>query len=281
VPQTGIARRMATVDARASAEGQVGVTGIVTSEAVELEFPDAGIGSRAAALVIDWLLISVTLLLAALGAGFGADLLGVEDWVSLTLLGVTSFVILFGYPIVCEVAFGRSLGKMALGLRVVTREGAPVRFRHAAIRSAFMLVDFVLTFGVGAVAAAAFTRRSQRLGDLAAGTVVLRERHPHGAARAAQFTVPGSATSYAEAIDPTIVDADTYRRIRALLLRADELTDDARTRVAEELAAALRRSTPAPPAEMDDLTFLQVVAAVYQQRPHPRAAGDQVGRSAP
>ena len=94
---------------------------------------------------------------------------------SLTFL--LTFVVLWGYPTVMETLWrGRTIGKIALGLRVVTVEGAPVRFRHAAIRATLGLVDFLLTSGAGAVVSVLMTHRSQRLGDLVAGTVVLRER---------------------------------------------------------------------------------------------------------
>src|SRR5690349_23802341 len=90
---------------------------------------------------------------------------------------IATFAVLVGYPVVCETFWnGQTVGKMALGLRVRTREGTPVRFRHAVIRASLGLVEFYMTFGVVAVLSILFTRDHQRLGDLAAGTVVMRER---------------------------------------------------------------------------------------------------------
>src|SRR4029079_11871859 len=90
---------------------------------------------------------------------------------------ITSFAVFFGYPVACETLWnGQTIGKMALGLRVRTREGTPVRFRHAAIRASLGIVEFYVTFGLAALLSIPFTRDHQRLGDLAAGTVVMRER---------------------------------------------------------------------------------------------------------
>ncbi len=80
-----------------------------------------------------------------------------------------------------------------MGLRVVTREGAPVQFRHAAIRAALGLIDFYLAFGGVAVISALVTREHQRLGDLVAGTLVLRERTGARAPTAVRFAVPAGA----------------------------------------------------------------------------------------
>lgn len=242
------------------------VNGIVTPEAVQLDFADAGIGSRGAALIIDVAIVFTTLIIVSIGASAAFGLSPVPGWVAVSTLLILNFLILFGYPVVCEVAFGgRSVGKMALGLRVVTREGAPVGFRHAAIRSAFMLVDFIVTGGAGAVLSAALTARSQRLGDLVAGTVVLRQRHAAGEAKVTRFAVPAGAEGYASTISPTVLNSSQYERIRAFLLRSDELADGARTEIATSLARPLLGVTPAPPAGMDAVTYLRVVAGVYQR----------------
>ena len=257
--------------------------GMVTPEAVRLDFADAGIGSRGVALMIDAIIVFVTLILISVGAGAAFGLTQVPGWVAVSTVLVLNFLVLFGYPIVCEVAFGgRSTGKMALGLRVVTREGAPVGFRHAAIRSAFMLVDFMLTLGAGAVISAALTRRSQRLGDLVAGTVVLRQRYAAGAPRIATFNVPEGAHAYAATISPTVLDPATYERIRAFLLRLPELRDDARRSVAVSLARPLLAATPPPPDDMDPVTYLRVLASVYQGgHAGPPVTVGSTGRQAP
>jgi uncharacterized RDD family membrane protein YckC len=135
--------------------------GIVTPEAVVLEFDTAGIASRALARAIDALLQAL-LLLAIILLTVGG--LGGDGWLALVLVITGVAFVLFGYPIVCEVVTrGRSPGKAALGLRVVTMEGAPIAPRHAFIRAAIGLVDFLLVpGGLVAVLVSLFSARSQR-----------------------------------------------------------------------------------------------------------------------
>ncbi|MEO7430067.1 MAG: RDD family protein, partial [Acidimicrobiales bacterium] len=119
--------------------------GIVTPEAVVLEFDTAGIASRALARAIDFV-IQAVLLIALILVTVGA--LGGQGWLALVLVILGVAFVVFGYPIVTEITMrGRSPGKAALGLRVVTVEGAPISPRHAFIRSAIGFVDFLLVPG--------------------------------------------------------------------------------------------------------------------------------------
>ena len=167
----------------------MGTPAVVTPEAVPLDLQPAGLGSRFVALLIDWAvqaMLGFALLLVGIGLSFGeAGGIGIAFFFLLT------FLVLFGYPIALETLWrGRTLGKAAMGLRVVTTEGGPVRFRHAAIRAALGLVDFFLTSGAAAVISVLATRNNQRLGDLVAGTLVLRERTGLPPPQAAEFSVP-------------------------------------------------------------------------------------------
>jgi len=244
--------------------------GIVTPEAVRLDFEEAGVGSRGAALLVDYLVIGATL--AGLNVGTAYLLTstgqGLPTWVTVSLFLILNIVVLFGYPIAMETLWrGRTLGKAALGLRVVTVEGAPVRFRHAAVRAALSLVDFGLTAGAGAVVTALVSRRHQRLGDLVAGTVVLRERTGAASPQVATFAVPPGAESYAATIDPSGLSAVDYDALRAYLLRADSLPAPRRSRLAGGLASGLAAKVAhTPPAGTTPELFLACLAARYQQR---------------
>lgn len=239
--------------------------GIVTPEAVRLEFEPAGVATRMLALLIDLLLQIVALV--ALGIGVGA--VGADETVGVIIVVTGIFLILLGYPVLCEtLANGRTVGKAALGLRVRTREGAPVRFRHAAIRGALGLVDFYLTSGVAATLSVLLTRDSQRLGDLAAGTLVLRERAPRSLVVSARtFLPPPGWEPYAASLDVAAMTAEQYGLVRGYLLRADGLTYAARThlagRLAEPLAVVLSH---APPTGVTHEAFLRCAAAAYQRR---------------
>lgn len=251
-------------------------SGVVTPEAVVLQFSEANVGSRAAAFFIDAALLIVLLVIlnASIGFLFADTGGGLPDWVGITALLVVNFLVFFGYPIMFEtVMHGRTPGKAALGLRVVTVEGAPERFRHAAIRAALGLVDFILTSGVAAVLTTLLSKRHQRLGDMVAGTVVLRERSAAAPPVESRFRVPAGAESYAATLDPSGLPARDYEAVREFLLRASRLQPTARTDLARQLATTIATKLGhTPPASVSPELFLVCLAARYQQREQPPAA---------
>lgn len=243
--------------------------GLVSPEAVLLDLPEATVGSRGAAVMCDWIIMGVTLfaLSAATNAAAGATWL--PSWVIVTAGLVLPFLVFFGYPIVFETTWrggGRTPGKALLGLRVVTVEGAPIRFRHAAIRAALGLIDFAATFGLAAVLSSLLSKRNQRLGDFVAGTVVLRERMAAGPSAARDFTVPPEAAATADALDTSGLDARDYAAVRTYLLRADTLPADRRREIGEHLLRALEPRLSGAPSDLAPEVVLQAVAARYQQR---------------
>lgn len=245
---------------------------VVTPEAVPLDLRLAGLGSRFLGLVIDWAIqfgALFALLMGSIGLT-GGELGGV----GVAILILLSFLIIFGYPVALETLWrGRTVGKAALGLRVVTTEGGPVTFRHAAIRTALGIVDFPLTSGAAAVISVLVSRRNQRLGDLAAGTLVLRERTGLAQPVATTFAVPAGLEGYAASLDVSGLTAEDYRAVRALVLRAPNLSAPVRYQLAVEMADALSsRVRPLPPAGIQPLWYLICVAAVYQWRAGPSAA---------
>ncbi len=247
--------------------------GIVTPEAVVLSFETAGVGSRIIAQAIDLAIQAVAaLLVAGGGALFGATHLGLAP----VYIGL--FLVAFGYPIGLETLWrGRTVGKAVMGLRVVTVEGAPIRFRHALIRGALGLVDFWATSGAAAVLCVLATKRNQRLGDLAAGTLVLRERVSKQSLSSVTFWVPPGWEGYAATLDVSAVTPADYQAVRSFLMRAGSLDPWTRERLAGEIATAvLPRLHHQPPPGVPAEAFLACVAALYQARqrraPGPGAA---------
>ena len=241
----------------------------VTPEAVALELPLASVGSRFLALVVDWAIQLASLVAVLFAGGVATNAFDAGDHgVVGALAYVVIFLAVFGYPIAFEtLRRGRTPGKAALGLRVVTREGGPERFRHAAIRAALGLVDFLLTAGAAAVISTMTTRNSQRLGDLVAGTVVVRERSGLKAPAPVAFAVPAGLEAYASTLDVAGLSTSDHTTVRSFLLRAPSLPPDPRARIAasmaETIASKLRTSLPdgvAPEA------FLHAVLAVSQAR---------------
>jgi uncharacterized RDD family membrane protein YckC len=252
---------------------QVATARLVTPEAVVLQFETAGLGSRFLATLLDLAIQGSVLFLTAIASTVLAstgDGSAVAATVGLLLVVAG---ILLGYPVAFETLWrGRTPGKAALGLRVVTRDGAPVRFRHAAVRGALGLVDLWATTGAAAVIAILLSRDNQRLGDLAAGTLVLRERSGAGRPAAVRFPVPPGWDGYAATLDTAGLSGTDYGAVRSFLLRAASLPPAVRVSLAQQVAdgvvARLRRP---PPPGADAETFLRCVAAVHQRRSAPGA----------
>lgn len=245
------------------------VSGVVTPEAVLLEFDTAGVGSRVVAEILD-LLLQITALVAVTMVASLAATGGVQlgETAAIVLALVMTFLILVGYPIAMETLWnGRTLGKAAMGLRVVTSEGGPIRFRHAAIRGIFGLIEIWVFLGSIAIVSIIFSRRDQRLGDLVAGTIVLRERSATSLGVAVSFPTPPGYEAYVGSLDVTHLSARQYSLIRSFLMRVLQLSWPARTRLAVRLAnptAVLLRHTPPP--QVNPELFLVCVAAAYQRR---------------
>jgi hypothetical protein len=177
---------------------------------------------------------------------------------------------------------GRTLGKAALGLRVVTREGAPVRFRHAAIRTLLGTVDFALASGFFAVVFVLFSRDNQRLGDMVAGTLVLRERSAATQLAPVSFEPPPGLESYTATLDVTGMGAGEYQAVRSFLLRARQLAPASRASLAVQLATPLAaRLRPPPPEGLPPEGFLYAVAAAYQRRQRAASGGTPLPPQAP
>jgi hypothetical protein len=170
-----------------------------------------------------------------------------------------------------QISRGRTLGKAALGLRVVTIEGAPIRFRHAAIRSMGGIVDKWLPPGglVGAFFVLGTPSR-QRIGDLLAGTLVIRDPNRTALPIGFWFSAPPGLESFAATIDPTAFTVDQYTIVRAFLMRTRELSPAARYSVALDLATRTERLLRIErPAQVHPEAFLLCVIARYQRRAFP------------
>jgi hypothetical protein len=177
---------------------------------------------------------------------------------------------------------GRTPGKAALGLRVVTTEGAPIRFRHALVRGVLGLVDFFVIGPEVGVLAVLLSRRDQRLGDMAAGTLVMRERSGARPTAPVAFGPPRGWEGYVYQLDVGRMSPGDYEAVRAFLLRARDLAPAARESLATRLATPVAsRLAPPPPPGMAPELWLWCAAAAYQLRhggpPQPQWGPPQWG----
>jgi uncharacterized RDD family membrane protein YckC len=266
----------------ADGPGRAGGPRMVTPEAVALEFETANVGSRILGFLIDAAVVGIGVFILFIPVGFLVDPASqlVPDWVVITATILLFSTWVFGYFIAQETLWrGRTLGKAALGLRVVTREGGPVRFRHALIRALLGLVDFGLFSGFVALVAILASPNNQRLGDMVAGTLVLRERSGMRAPAPVAFAPPRGLEQYAAVLDTSQLDAQAYQAVRSFLLRASALEPTARHELAVQLATSLaERLRPEPPSGIPPEIYLQVVAAAHQARQRAAASPAEWGQ---
>jgi uncharacterized RDD family membrane protein YckC len=236
---------------------------IATPEGVDLELKLAGVGSRFSAALIDFMIQ-----LALLAALSGAFLIGggFSGWSGAAWV-ILAFLLFAGYDVLFEVLnSGRTPGKGLNGIRVVCVDGSPVRFLTSAVRNALRLIDMLFFYLVGIVSILV-TTRNQRVGDLAAGTLVVRERlaevpqDPYAAAPAAPRPL-GEWQSW----DVGGVTAEELSAVRAFLARRYELTPEARQLLAEELAEGFRRKVPGLADDVSAESLLLALVAAKEQR---------------
>jgi uncharacterized RDD family membrane protein YckC len=256
---TVTARPWDAIDAQLA--DQPGRARLVTPEGVVLTFPTAGLVTRTLGQLVDVLVVGFGASVASIPIG----LVFAESWVGAVMAIVIAFLAIFGYPVAMEVfGRGRSLGKRAVGTRVVTVDGTPVRFRHAAVRAAFLLVDMLIVPVAAIGLVTIWTSRSnQRLGDLVAGTVVIVER---GAAKGTPPLVLPNIEPLVRWLATNDLRGVTQQHdalARAFLARAHEMSPDGRYHVATKLAGVLaaRIGVVAPPDWPSELFIAGVVAA--------------------
>ncbi|GAA1940936.1 hypothetical protein GCM10009837_78850 [Streptomyces durmitorensis] len=245
---------------------------LVTGEAVALELRPAKLPSRGLAVLID--LVVAWAVYLGVTVGIVASTSSLDD-AAAAAVAVASFVlILVGGPIAVEtLSHGRSLGKMACGLRVVRDDGGPIRFRHALVRGAVGVVEILLTFGVVACIASLVSARGRRLGDVFAGTLVVRERVPAAHAAFIPPPPPWLAGRFAE-LDLSGVPEGLWLAIRQYLTRMGQLDQQVGWAMAERLAGDLAERTGAPaPQGVPPAAYLAAVVQERQARDARRAFG--------
>ena len=240
---------------------------IATPEGVDLELTLAGLGTRFIATLLDVLIQFGAILALSFAVGFSSIAGGGGGGVLLALYYVGIFLILFAYDVVLETwNHGRTIGKLAAGLRVVRADGRPVNFVTSAVRNIVRIADFLPAFyGVGIVTVVV-TRRSQRLGDLAAGTIVVRTAKQPAAAPAGwadPWRVPAPAHPD---WDVSAVTGDEVVAVRRFLERRWSLAPDARARLGYELAARLAPKVPGADPRSVPEAFLERLVAVKATR---------------
>ncbi|WP_298804292.1 RDD family protein [uncultured Pseudokineococcus sp.] len=239
-------------------------TGVVTGDAVVLELPRASAVLRIASGLLDALVVLVVgfvVLVVALPRLGGANTSSVATVVSVLLV-----LLVVGIPTAVEtLTRGRSLGRLVMGTRVVRDDGGPVRFRHAVVRALTGVGELWLLTGAPALITALANRRGKRIGDLLAGTVVVRERAARQEVR--EVLMPPELARWASTADVGALPAGLALACRQLLARSHRLNPTSREQLGAELRAdVVARVFPPPPPSASPERVLAAVLAERRRR---------------
>jgi uncharacterized RDD family membrane protein YckC len=267
---------------------------IATPEGVTVDLVLAGLGSRFTAALIDLTFKGLLILVAVLVAGLLGDL-------GIAVASILTFAIYFGYDVAFEVlANGRTPGKRWTGLRVLRDDGRPVDLLSSAIRNVVRLIDGLPLSYLPAMISILVTKKNQRLGDLAASTIVVREPRereaadagfaayvprapaPTPSATAASAAAgptfggfalparvattltpdrPAAATRADGALDVSAVSADDLAAVRGFLDRRADLPPGVRGDLARRIASALAPRIGGAAPHLHDEDLIEAVAA--------------------
>lgn len=250
------------------------MTDVVTGEAVVLDVQAARLPSRILAFGID-LLIQASLFLVLSIPAIAVIGLGPALAAGVTLVVYVGIVV--GYPVTCESVWrGRSAGKLALGLRVVSEDGGPERFRQALVRGLVGFVEIWVFSGSVAVIASLLSHQGKRLGDVFAGTLVIRERVPVSGGILPSMP-PGLAT-WAEALELSRLPDEVAQTARQYVARYFELAPEVREEMGRRIATTVSvYVSPVPPPGTDPMLYLSAVLAERRRREEGRLRAQRPG----
>ena len=219
---------------------------VETPEQIDIAFQQAGIGSRFYAALIDTAVLTLISLVGYYVNRRFISELGdiVGNWLG-ALGGVLVFALFWGYYIAFEVTTnGQTLGKRALGLRVIKEGGYPIGFADAAIRNLVRIVDFLPFFYAVGLLCMVINRNWQRLGDLAAGTLVIKTARTELKLTGSQvgnasISIPPREFVYTAWIQPALVTEREIQVIHEYLTRRTTLPGPRRLALARVIASPI------------------------------------------
>jgi len=255
------------------------VAEVVTGEAVVLEVPCARFPSRLLSLALDLFIQLILLFILFLIVGLAITNDGVNGAAAGAVALTVTILIIVGYPVLWEtLTRGGSPGKFALGLRVVSDDGGPERFRQALVRGLAAVVEIWLLLGFPALISSLLSERGKRLGDLFAGTFVIQQRLPAGQAVAALPPVSPALASWAAQLEMSGLTDQTAETARRYLARLPELAPAAQAELGDRIAAAVRAQvSPVPPPGTPVVAYLSAVLAERRNREQARLTTADAG----
>src|SRR6266550_413510 len=217
---------------------------VETPEHVELRLELAGVGSRTAAVALDSLILNGVLLLTAivLASVFSLDSVA-GGWASALLILLFYFAQIIYFVVLEGFWGGRTIGKRALGIRVVMDTGRAVTIGAVAVRKLLRVIDFLFPLApfIPGILLVLLTKSHKRLGDMAAGTIVVRDR-PIDHALAA-IAAAAAVEEPVEAGPPDLTE-DEFRLLDRFLARLADLAPEVQVRLSHELARRFETKVP-------------------------------------
>ena len=255
---------MATLSAADSVDYDEQNDELITGEAVALDLRPAGFILRAGGAAIDFIVYFGGYFLGLFIFSIAAQSSRLDDAL-VTAIGVVGLVLfILVIPVTVEVlSHGKSLGKLAIGARIVRDDGGAIGLRHAAIRGVVAVLEVYMTFGGGALLVGLLNGRAKRLGDLLAGTYSQHERIPHIVTPV--YGVPTPLIEWSKTADVARMPDALSRRIAHYLGQARGLSPETRVRLGRELAnEASIYVSPLPTVDAE--LFLAAVASLRRDR---------------
>ena len=250
---------------------------LVTGEGVALDLPPASLGLRLTSGLID-VMVTVVVYIVSLFVLLIATANASQALFQLSIVAAT--VVTFAvYPTVLEtLTRGRSLGKLALGLRTVRDDAGPITFHHALVRALIGFVEIYALSAVPAFFSMLINQRGKRLGDFAAGTYVIRDRVRLQLPPPPQM--PPQLATWARTADLASLPTGLALGVRQYLGRFPTLDPHARQRVGDDLVAEVRKYVaPAPPTGAPPELVLGAVVAERRERDLARLRRDEQFRT--
>lgn len=236
---------------------------VVTGDAVVLDVQIAQLPVRTLSALIDIAVMVIGYLLGLML--WAATLTQFDTALTNAILLIFTVLVLVGYPLVLETATrGRSVGKIAMGLRVVSDDGGPERFRQALFRALAALVEIWMLFGSPAVICSILSPKAKRIGDIFAGTVVVNERGPR---LGPPPMMPPSLAWWASSLQLSGLSAGQAEVARQFLSRATQLDRQLRLQMGYRIAGDVvaRIAPPPPPGAPPELVLAAVLAERHRR----------------
>lgn len=236
---------------------------VVTGDAVVLDVQIAQLPVRVLSALIDLTLMFVGYLLGLML--WAATLTEFDDALTAAILIIFTVLVMVGYPLAFETATrGRSVGKIAMGLRVVSDDGGPERFRQALFRALASVVEIWMLFGSPAIICSLLSPKAKRLGDIFAGTVVISERGPR---LGPPPVMPPALAWWASSLQLSGLSAGQAEVARQFLSRASQLDPRIRDQMAYRIAGDVvsRIAPPPPPGTPPQLVLAAVLAERHRR----------------